>query len=240
VFYIHVDYDGNVSGRGAIVYALDPNLCGVAVLTRQVNEQVNFLQHIAGIYSVAESLRELAARRFHSAFKPTPPTITQKIDEFIRALPPKIQPAAGKAEAEQFRAAYRALKAKHLAFADVDVAGFPKIRRWGPSGEEDLSYIPGVVPIPTVTKFKPTKWSKPFKLKEGGWDSTLGKKEPYLRSHDSERLLMEYLAKELPPNASGVIKIYSEYPVCPSCTGVIEQFYWLFDGRITLLVTSGS
>lgn len=49
---------------------------------------------------------------------------------------------------------------------------------------------------------------------------------------------MEYLAQKLPSDASGTIRVYSKLPVCPSCTGVIEQFYRLFP-KITLLVTSG-
>jgi hypothetical protein len=35
------------------------------------------------------------------------------------------------------------------------------------------------------------------------------RKKPFFRAGDSERMVMEYLAKVLPRDASGTIKIYS-------------------------------
>lgn len=237
-FYFHVDFDGNVSGRGTITYTLDPNLCAVAVLTRQVNERVNFLKYLPMIYTAARQLGELAVRRFSSAWMKEPTTITTKVDEFISKLPPKVEPAAGSQEVAQFLQAHARIgKGRNLAFADVEVAGFPKKRLWRPSGADDYPDIPDVAPVSKTTQFKTGDWAQEFKLTESGWDSMPGR-SPFPRQLDSERMLLEYLAKELPRDASGVIRIYSRYPVCPKCTGVIEQFYWMFP-KVTLLVTSG-
>ena len=59
-----------------------------------------------------------------------------------------------------------------------------------------------------------------------------------LRPTSTRAVAASHLAQKLPPDASGTIRVYSKLPVCPSCTGVIEQFYRLFP-KITLLVTSG-
>ena len=48
--------DGTVRGRGAIAYDLFPNLCGVAALTRQVNEAVNLMDKIPFIFQLATEL----------------------------------------------------------------------------------------------------------------------------------------------------------------------------------------
>jgi len=42
-FKIHINEDGEVSGEGEIIYNLIPNLCGVAVLTEQVNSAINLM-----------------------------------------------------------------------------------------------------------------------------------------------------------------------------------------------------
>ncbi|MGO9316691.1 MAG: deaminase domain-containing protein [Terracidiphilus sp.] len=243
VFYFHIDYDGNVTGRGTITYTLDPNLCGVAVLTRQVNQQVNLMKYLPMVFQAAQWLGDLAVTRFEAQAVTYPQQITQKVDEFIKTLPPKVEPSIGIGEVEKFLAAHPEIQAggrvRNLAFADVDVAGFPKGRLWRPSGSASYPNIPEIVPTPTESKFVTGKWSQEFKLDESGWNAVPTGKEPFYRGGDSERVLMEYLAKVLPQNAAGTIKIYSRFPVCPKCTGVIEQFYWKFP-KVTLLVTSGN
>jgi hypothetical protein len=241
VFYFHVDFDGTVTGHGFVVYTLDPNLCGVATLTRQVNEQVNFLKYLPVVLAVGQQLAEYAVSRFTAAWGTESTAITQKIDEFIETLPPKIEPAAGSREVDQFLAEHPevvAKKMRNIAFADVDVQGYPGTRLWRSSGPEDFADIPGWVPVPTETSFKTAKWAQEFRFDKSDWDATPLNKAPYDRASDSERMIMEYLAKTLPADASGTVRIYSRYPVCPSCTGVIEQFYWKFR-NVTLLVTSG-
>ncbi len=238
-FYFHVDFDGNVTGRGVIVYTLDPNLCGVAVLTRQVNEQVNFMKYLPVAFAAAAQLGRLAVTRFESTWATESTQITQKIDQFIETLPPKIDPAEGMKEVTDFLAAHPGIrKGGNMAFADVDVSGFPKGRLWRRSGRVIYPDMPDVVPVPEgPSAFKTGDWAQEFKRDPSQWDS-VPYKEPYTREFDSERMIMEYLAKKLPADASGTIRIYSKYPVCPRCAGVIEQFYCLFP-KITLLVTSG-
>ena len=230
VFRFHVDYDGNVTGRGAIVYTLDPDLCGVAILTRQVNEHVNLMKYLPAVYTAAGLLGKRSVTRFQSTWKPQPSAITRKMDEYIAKLPPRIEPAAGARDAAAFLARYSKhpqhakLTRKASAFIDVDVAGVPKQRRWAVSGETAYPDIPELVPLPTKTTFVPRKWAQ--------------RRAPYLRSFDAEYLLLEWLASTVPKGASGTVRIYSKFPVCPSCTGVIEQAYFHFE-NITLLVTSG-
>jgi hypothetical protein len=242
-FYFHIDYDGNVTGRGTITYTLDPNLCGVAVLTRQVNQQVNLMKYLPMVFQAAKWLGDLAATRFEAQAAAYPQQITQKMDEFIQTLPPKVEPSIGMGDVTKFLAAHPEIEAggrvRNLAFADVDVAGFPKGRLWRPSGSASFPKIPEIVPAPTESKFVTGKWSQAFKLDESGWNGIPTGKDPFFRGGDSERMLMEYLAKVLPQDAAGTIKIYSRFPVCPMCTGVIEQFYWKFP-KVILLVTSGN
>jgi hypothetical protein len=44
------------------------------------------------------------------------------------------------------------------------------------------------------------------------------------RSLDTEKYILEDLAKRITPDASGTVHIYSRKPVCESCSGVIDQF----------------
>jgi hypothetical protein len=242
-FYFHVDYEGNVTGRGTVTYTLDPNLCGVAALTRQVNEQINFMKYLPGLFLAARQLGELAVSSFRTVEVAQPGQITSRVDEFISTLPPKVEPPAGLGEVQKFLAAHPEIEAggrvRNLAFADVDVAGFPKGRLWRPSGSDAFPKIPEIIPVPSETRFVTGPWSLEFKADKSGWDAVTTGKKPFFRGGDSERMLMEHLAKVLPPDASGTIKIYSRFPVCPKCTGVIEQFYWKFP-KVTLLVTSGN
>ena len=48
--------DGTVRGRGAVAYALFPNLCGVAALTEQVNKAVNMMDKIPFVFQLASEL----------------------------------------------------------------------------------------------------------------------------------------------------------------------------------------
>jgi len=240
IFRFHVDYDGNVTGRGVIVYALDPDLCGVAVLTRQVNEKVNLMKYLPVVFVAAGQLAKVASARFENTWTSQPGMITKKMDEFIAKLPPKIEASAGSRDAAAFIARFAELKGKHAAFADVqvNVPGFEKVRLWGVAGKKGYPAIKEIVPLPKVRKFIARTWAKTFELARGGWDKTMLSKQPYLREFDSEDLLFEYLAEKIPKGASGIIKVYSQRPFCPSCTGVIEQAYWYFE-NITILVTSG-
>jgi hypothetical protein len=246
VFHFHVDYDGNVRGRGVIVYTLDPDLCGVAVLTRQVNESINLLKYIPAIYLAATLLGQQSVNRWEAAWVPESKGITQEVNELISTLPPKIEASAGARDAEAFIARFPKLKRRNPAFADVNVTGFPKGRLWSVSGQESYATIKELVPLPKTRRFVAREWAKTFERIEetGGFDSRLlldakGEvRKPYMRDFDAEDVLIEYLAEVIPRGATGTIRIYSRRPFCPSCTGVIEQAYFFFKG-ITLLVTSG-
>jgi hypothetical protein len=140
VFYFHVDFEGNVSGRGMITYTLDPNLCAIAILTKQVNERVNVMKFLPDVLSLVRDLADFTVRRFRSAWEPAPPTITQKVDEALAKLP-RIDPRTGEAEI----AAFKAMNPKVLptnpkvnyAYADVEVEKLPIRRVWGIGRESD-------------------------------------------------------------------------------------------------------
>ena len=252
VFYFHVDFDGNVTGRGVITYTLDPNLCAVAVLTRQVNEQVNFMKHLPAIYLASRQLGQMVIERFGGTWAPTPPTITSKMDEIIRKLP-RIESSAGRAEVERFLAANPSLKkAGNMAFADLEVDYLPKVRMWGPSGAKDYRGISNVAP-PTprdaagnyVGRFltrrgEPGWWSdgKWVERNASQWDSHIVEGNFNARGNESELRILEFLAQKLPKGSKGTVRLYTQRPPCASCAGVIEQFYHMFPD-ILLVVTSG-
>ncbi|HEY1463741.1 MAG TPA: hypothetical protein VGF44_10020 [Terriglobales bacterium] len=51
-----VDEHGHIEGQGEIVYSVYPNLCGLAVLTKQVNEAVNMMKYISTVYKLANEI----------------------------------------------------------------------------------------------------------------------------------------------------------------------------------------
>ena len=64
----HVDEQGNVTGEGEITYDLFPNLCGVAALTKQVNEQVNMMSKMTTIFEAATAIGNEAVSLENQAF----------------------------------------------------------------------------------------------------------------------------------------------------------------------------
>lgn len=57
------------------------------------------------------------------------------------------------------------------------------------------------------------------------------------RTMDSEYKILSSLADKLTPSSQGVVNIYSELPVCVSCSGVISQFQQRFPGVIVNVKT---
>ena len=51
-----VDEHGHIEGQGEIVYNVSPNLCGLEVLTKQVNEAVNMMKYISTVYKLANEI----------------------------------------------------------------------------------------------------------------------------------------------------------------------------------------
>lgn len=56
---------------------------------------------------------------------------------------------------------------------------------------------------------------------------------------DSESKIFEHLAASLPRNAVGNIRVFSERPLCVSCSGVAKQFQQMFPG-IKVTTASGA
>src|SRR6185312_7529536 len=138
------------------------------------NEQVNFLKYLPVILTVGQQLAEYAVSRFTAEWTTESTAITQKIDEFIDTLPPKIEPAAGSQQVDQFLAEHPevvAKKMRNIAFADVDVQGYPGTRLWRSSGREDVSDTPGWVPVPTETSCKTAEWAQEFRFDKSDWDA---------------------------------------------------------------------
>jgi hypothetical protein len=65
-FIISVQPDGSIVGEGQIVYDLFPNLCGVAALTRQVNEAVDRMELMPRIFKLATEVGSRSVQRFHA------------------------------------------------------------------------------------------------------------------------------------------------------------------------------
>lgn len=267
VFYFHVDVDGNVTGRGSIVYTLDPYLCPVATLTRQVNEAVNLMKWLPAIYLATSQLNQRSVRRFEDIWVPESNTITMRMDEVLSKLP-RIERAAGEAEINAFTAARSALPRPgnaHYAFAEVEIENVSVKRMWGIAG--DTKY-PGVKLAPGEEIAPPTpvdangRYAGRFETRPGrrGWfeDGTWYEQAPgkegtpfegpgwdrrdmnvkNWRGNDSELRIFEELIKRLSPGARGTIKLFSQLPPCSSCAGVIEQFSAMFPD-ILIVVTSG-
>ncbi len=55
-FAFTVDEKGQIKGKGAIVYNVSPNLCGLAALTKQVNEAIDMMAKLPEIYKFANEI----------------------------------------------------------------------------------------------------------------------------------------------------------------------------------------
>jgi hypothetical protein len=64
-FYLKIDKTGNVKGEGIITYDLIPNLCGLAALTKQVNEAINMMDKIPSIFKWSGELSKKAIKNFN-------------------------------------------------------------------------------------------------------------------------------------------------------------------------------
>jgi hypothetical protein len=63
-FDFSVDKAGNVVGNGEITYDLDPNLCGVARVTQQVNEAINLMTQLPSFMQQGASIAKTATEHF--------------------------------------------------------------------------------------------------------------------------------------------------------------------------------
>jgi len=81
-FYLNIDEEGNVKGEGIITYDLIPNLCGLAALTKQVNEAINMLDKIPSIFKWAGELSKKAITNFNSEWAEEYANYAGSLEEF--------------------------------------------------------------------------------------------------------------------------------------------------------------
>jgi hypothetical protein len=77
----NVDEQGNITGEGEITYDLFPNLCGVAVLTKQVNEQVNMMSKMTTILEAATSISKEAVSLENKEFFEEETEAAEKLEQ---------------------------------------------------------------------------------------------------------------------------------------------------------------
>lgn len=267
-FYFHVDRNGDVRGRGYIVYTLDPNLCAVATLTRQVNQGVNLMKMLPAIYLATSWLGQRATQMFQQRWSPAPPTITARMDKVLAELP-RIERTAGEAQIRSLTASNKMLPTRagtNYAFADVEVENVAVKRMWGMSGEKQYQGVklpPGEELAPPTPVDAAGNYAGRFQTRPGrpGWfeDGTWFEQDPgtagvpgkgpgwnaremgvkNLRGNDSELRILEQLSRVLTRGAKGTIKLYTQRPPCSSCAGVIEQFSALFPDILVVLTSGG-
>lgn len=80
-FYLNIDEYGNVKGKGTISYDLIPNLCGLAALTKQVNERINMLELFPTIFKWAADLGRNAVQNFNYYWYQDQNKLASNIDE---------------------------------------------------------------------------------------------------------------------------------------------------------------
>ncbi len=81
-FYLNIDKTGNVSGEGIVTYDLIPNLCGLAALTKQVNEAINMMDKIPSIFKWAGELSKKAIKNFNREWYDEEAKLANSLNEF--------------------------------------------------------------------------------------------------------------------------------------------------------------
>ena len=81
-FYLNIDENGNVAGEGIITYDLIPNLCGLAALTKQVNEAINMMDKIPSIFKWAGELSKKAITNFNREWAEEYANYAGSLEEF--------------------------------------------------------------------------------------------------------------------------------------------------------------
>ncbi|MCW8818112.1 MAG: hypothetical protein OQK52_09595, partial [Ignavibacteriaceae bacterium] len=81
-FYLNIDENGNVKGEGIITYDLIPNLCGLAALTKQVNEAINMMDKIPSIFKWAGELSKKAITSFNREWAEEYANYAGSLEEF--------------------------------------------------------------------------------------------------------------------------------------------------------------
>ncbi len=99
-FYLNIDEKGSVKGTAVISYDLIPNLCGLAALTKQVNERINMLQLFPTIFKWASELGRNAVQNFNFHWYEYQNNLAKNIDELsaITKRFPNVNPGSKEAE----------------------------------------------------------------------------------------------------------------------------------------------
>jgi hypothetical protein len=129
-----------------------------------------------------------------------------------------IRPSEGMRIIDQLRKALSFKKSGNIAYAEVSITNGVSGRLVAHSGDGARA---GTVGLPKQTRFATEATGK------------------NTRELDSERKLLEGLAARLQPDAQGVVRLFSERPMCPSCMKVVEQFREAFPG-IKVVISSGA
>ncbi|MGC9971913.1 MAG: hypothetical protein ABSE56_15135 [Bryobacteraceae bacterium] len=85
-YHFKVDETGAVKGEGEITYDLFPNLCGVATLTKQVNEQVNMMAKLPTIFKMATEIGVRSAERFNGEFYAEESKLAAKVTDIVEKV----------------------------------------------------------------------------------------------------------------------------------------------------------
>jgi len=67
-FKINIAENGEVTGDGEIVYNVIPNLCGLAILTEQVNQAVNLMGEFIFFYDLSTKIGQASVATFEGTF----------------------------------------------------------------------------------------------------------------------------------------------------------------------------
>ncbi len=84
-----VDKAGNVRGKGEITYDLDPNLCGVAAVTRQVNEAINMMAQLPDYMEAGQNLAKQADEYFNLRSMVEETSMKSWLDQWVEFASPK-------------------------------------------------------------------------------------------------------------------------------------------------------
>ncbi|MDA2808546.1 deaminase domain-containing protein [Nocardiopsis suaedae] len=112
-------------------------------------------------------------------------------------------------------------KKRNIAVVDYDIEGMGNGQLVGVSGRKNSP--PGT--SPNIPDDAPRQFDP-----EGG--------DGHQAPHDSEAKALEELARDLEPDATGTVEIYTERPPCTSCQSVVDQFIEQYPG-VEVRVTWG-
>jgi hypothetical protein len=82
-FHFVVDETGAITGEGDVTYDLFPNLCGLAALTKQVNDQINLMSKIPTIFKMATDIGISCTTRFNQEFYQEESKLSAQVEDIV-------------------------------------------------------------------------------------------------------------------------------------------------------------